>query len=249
MPRALMTVCLLLCLGLGSIDPALARQSLEATPIAPVGLELVFSLRKEAEPLDQATLIGIRSMLQRRLETLSLTGQVTRSRDGAILVHVDDTTNPEQTTRALASPPVLEVIDSYGEYLPPGTMVRTTLSTPGTVATPTPSKHIYKTIISGSDFLDVYPTEGAIAGEPVVGFTLTPEAAKRFYDFTDTHVGEPMSIVLDGSVISTPTIVGAIAAEGIIEGIPPEEVPVLVLQLRLGSRGGLLVLEESRIVP
>lgn len=249
MRHGLGIACVVLGIWAWSSAAVFARQTPVATPIAPVGLELVYSLQRDAAPVDQETLLGIRSMLQRRLGELGLSGQVSRSQNGDIVVHVDATTDPEQTALALARAPQLEIIDTQGQWLPPGTLVRTTLSPAGSGGTPTPEAPIYETIISGSDVLAAYPTEGATPGVVVVGFTLTPEAAVRFYAHTSSHIGQPMSIVLDTRVISSPVINGAISSAGIIEGVPSEEVPALVAQLQAGSGGGLLVLKESRVVP
>ncbi|HEY7036279.1 MAG TPA: peptidylprolyl isomerase, partial [Thermomicrobiales bacterium] len=51
---------------------------------------------------------------------------------------------------------------------------------------------------------------------------------------TSSHVGQPMSIVIDKEVISSPVINSAISNQGIIEGIPAADVRDLVVQLNSG---------------
>jgi protein-export membrane protein SecD len=55
-------------------------------------------------------------------------------------------------------------------------------------------------------------------GGHLVEFTLSPEAAYRFGEWTATHVGDTLAIVLDGVVKSAPTIQGKIADKGQISG-------------------------------
>src|SRR5207248_6883454 len=79
----------------------------------------------------------------------------------------------------------------------------------------------YDTIISGADLKDAYITTGNTGIGQVVGFELSGDASSKFFEFTSTHLGEPMSIVIDKRVISSPRINGAISTRGIIEGVAP----------------------------
>jgi preprotein translocase subunit SecD len=227
-------------------------------PGALVNLELVLALQPApGQHLDTPTLVGIRAVLQRRLALLGLSGDVLRRRDGQILVRVDVTDDPGRVTHALAESMLLEIIDPQDRFLPPGTAVETTLGTSGDVAPASASTPVaasggggpvYETIISGADFSDVYVMEGNTPGVEVVGFELQGSAASTFYQYTSTHVGQPMSIVIDKRVISSPTINGAISTQGIIEGVSPTEVDDLVVQLKAGALAVPLALVECRIV-
>jgi preprotein translocase subunit SecD len=74
-----------------------------------------------------------------------------------------------------------------------------------------------KPIITGSDMS--HATVGVSpGGQPVVLFTLTNDAGKRFYAWTKANIHKPLPIFLDGKLIEAPTINGAIASEGQIEG-------------------------------
>jgi preprotein translocase subunit SecD len=224
-----------------------------------VGLEVVLELQPApGQLLDTPTLVGIRAVLQRRLILLGLNGDVLRRRDGKILVRVDVTDDPGRVTHALAESMVLEIIDTRGECLPPGTVVKTTLglpagTAPATASTPAAASGrdglAYETIISGVDFSNVYVTEGNMPGIDVVGFEVQRDAARKLFQYTSTHLGLPMSIVMDKQVVSSPWIQGPISSKGIIEGVPPSEVNDLVNQLKAGALAVPLVLVESRIVP
>jgi preprotein translocase subunit SecD len=121
------------------------------------------------------------------------------------------------------------------------------------VATPVaqtegPNGPVYQTVISGADLKDAYPTRGSTGINQVVGFELQGDAASRFFQYTSTHLGEPMSIVIDKQVISSPRINGAISTQGVIEGVPPAEVENLVVQLKAGALGVPLEVAQSRTV-
>jgi preprotein translocase subunit SecD len=57
-----------------------------------------------------------------------------------------------------------------------------------------------------------------------------------------------MSIVIDKQVISSPSINGAISNEGVIEGVPPDQVDDLVVQLKAGALAVPLEVVQSRTV-
>jgi preprotein translocase subunit SecD len=84
----------------------------------------------------------------------------------------------------------------------------------------------------------------------VVDFTLTDTGAKTFGDFTSTHIGQPLAIVLDKIVISAPTIQDAITqGSGVISGsFTQADANALAIQLRYGSLPIPLKVVESKTV-
>ncbi|NPB05300.1 MAG: protein translocase subunit SecD [Aquificae bacterium] len=106
----------------------------------------------------------------------------------------------------------------------------------------------YPPVVTGDDLADAYPTTDEM-GRPAVGFTLTPEAARRFAEFTEKNVGKPMAIVLDGRVVSAPVIRSRISDRGIITGhFTTEEVKNLVVVLKGGALPTDLKIEEIRVI-
>ncbi|MCC6778784.1 MAG: hypothetical protein IT537_19520 [Hyphomicrobiales bacterium] len=251
---------LLIALALLAVDTPLPAAPIstavaqEATPLpdAVVGLELVFEARPApGETLRTPDLLGIRATLLRRMAMLGVTGGVTRQRDGQILVRVDATSDPERLTRILSSAAQLEIIDPMGRFLAPGTMVATTLGSPLVAPFSTPSvrdETVYETIVSGEDFRDVFVSANP-SGDPAIGFILDDAAAQRLHAYTSSHRGQTLSVLLDKRVISSPRITGAIAARGIIEGVPPDDLDDLVIALRAGAFPVPLALVEQRVVP
>jgi preprotein translocase subunit SecD len=92
------------------------------------------------------------------------------------------------------------------------------------------------TVMTGTDLknVGVQTTQG---GGYVVGFELNAEGTQIFKDFTSSHVGKILGIVLDKEVISVPTINTAITGgQGVIEGrFTAEEANNLAVQLKYGS--------------
>ncbi|MFQ5668918.1 MAG: protein translocase subunit SecD [Acidobacteriota bacterium] len=104
--------------------------------------------------------------------------------------------------------------------------------------------------IKGNDLKNAQRGQGQF-GEPVVEFTLTPRAGLLFEDLTRQNVGRKMAIVLDGVVLSAPTIRSTIADRGQIESnFTIDSADVLALQLKSGALpASLTILEERTVGP
>ncbi len=111
----------------------------------------------------------------------------------------------------------------------------------GTTPTPAPtaepvSERVWPTVITGDMLASAQVIFDPVTNEPAVGFTLKPEGARRFGEFTANHIGEYLSIVLDGEVISSATIRSAINDQGQITGnFTRESAQSLVIQLKYGA--------------
>lgn len=129
--------------------------------------------------------------------------------------------------------------------------------TPGETAaegTPTPQAEspeetVYHTVMTGSELATVgvesHPTFGY-----VIMFTLTSKGREIFADYTSSHVGQYLGIVLDKEVISAPRVDEAIPeGEGIIRGsFTRESANAFAIQLRYGSLPVPLKIVETRLV-
>jgi len=103
-------------------------------------------------------------------------------------------------------------------------------------------------VVTGGDLQEVR-VEGNQYGQPVVGFQLSATAGQRFKEFTRAHIHEPLSIVLDGNVISAPVINAEIGDRGIIEGnFTQQEAQELVFQLKSGALPAIPRFAEERTV-
>ena len=84
---------------------------------------------------------------------------------------------------------------------------------------------------------------------PAVFFNIKPKDAGKFGDFTGGNVGRRMAIVLDGKIITAPTLQSRISDSGQITGINSlEEASNVALVLRSGSLPISLHVEEIRSI-
>ncbi len=177
------------------------------------------------------------------------------SMQGAATPAASPQATPDGAAAPGASPQASPIVSAAGT--PEGTPGATPIASPQVPAaadaaaavtpSPTPTGPVYTTIISGSDLEDAFTTTNQL-GQLVVGFRLSDSAADRFFEYTSTHIGQPMSIVIDKQVISSPVINAAISKEGIIEGVPANQVNDMVVQLKAGALSVPLEVVQSRTV-
>jgi len=87
---------------------------------------------------------------------------------------------------------------------------------------------------------------------PIVIFDLNRRGGRSFSRVTGEHIGDRIAIVLDGEVVSAPTVNDRIGQRGQIDlaGAPMEEARDLALVLRAGALPApLKVIEERRVGP
>ncbi|MDP3720347.1 MAG: protein translocase subunit SecD [Acidobacteriota bacterium] len=83
---------------------------------------------------------------------------------------------------------------------------------------------------------------------PAVGFTLKPDAARRFGEFTAGHINRPLATVLDNRVTSVATIESRIDDEGQISGVSREDMIQQVIHLNSGALPADLEYVEERTI-
>jgi preprotein translocase subunit SecD len=100
---------------------------------------------------------------------------------------------------------------------------------------PTGAPTVYKAIMTGSMLKSVNVTNDSL-GAYEIAFTLTDQGTKIFKDFTGNHIGEYLAIVLDGVIISDPSINAEIDGSGVIQGsFTYQTANDLAIQMRYGS--------------
>jgi preprotein translocase subunit SecD len=105
--------------------------------------------------------------------------------------------------------------------------------------------------VRGKDLRDAQPGTDQ-NGQPNVRFTLTGEGGQRFYNFTSSHVGESLGVVLDGKVQEVANIKEAIRDTGEISGgsMNEQQAKDLSMILRSGALpAGIKYLEERTVGP
>ncbi len=120
--------------------------------------------------------------------------------------------------------------------------------------TPTPSGALAglkcHTVMTGEILTDATPAIDSKTGQAGVTFTLTPEGSTIFGEYTRTHVGRELTIVLDGLVVSSPVINGPITGgTGQITGkFTRDDAIQLATQLRYGALPVPLKVQSTTVV-
>jgi preprotein translocase subunit SecD len=103
-------------------------------------------------------------------------------------------------------------------------------------------------IISGQELRSARRSQDEY-GQSVVNFSTQPHAADKFGQYTGSHIGTRMAIVLDENVISAPVIESRIPGDGRITGnFSIEEAEDLALKLRAGALPATITYLEERTV-
>lgn len=204
-----------------------------------------------------------RDIIENRVNALGVVEplvQVAGSR--RVVVELPGVANPEEAVATIKETGLLEFVDmstisADQSFSLVGTAVETDF---GQVAAPTPdaapatpeSVTVFHTVMTGAGLKSAVATVSQTTGEYEVAFVLTDDGKQTFGDFTSTHVGQILGIVLDKVLISSPRISTAITeGSGVITGsFDREGANRLAVQLRYGSLPiPLKVVESSTVGP
>ncbi len=107
----------------------------------------------------------------------------------------------------------------------------------------------FETILSGAALSAAVAEFDGLSGQWFIRFELTSEGASIFGPFTGSRIGQPLAIVLDGEVLSAPTIQAQLTTGGVIEGgFTEDEAKTLAVQLRSGALPIPLRVESAETV-
>ncbi len=231
-----------------------------------LGLDLqggIQVLLRATEPdVSREELETARGVIERRVNALGVGETVVQlAGSDRIIVELPGVDNPDQAVESLRGTGRLEFIDSQGQYIPDGTIVRTSSSpTPAlpegspTITDVNQLGPIFESITDGAD-LDTnavqpaFSQSGVAGSRPAVSFAFLGESAQRLAAFTAANVGQPMCIVLDNRVVSCPQINAALTdGSGVIEVNSEADRDNILNQLKFGALPVPLVVETSRSV-
>lgn len=221
----------------------------------------------EALKLRQDTMSQTMGTIERKINGLGLTESSVqptgRSGDDAeLLVQLPGVDDPAHVKQLLQTQAVLEwaevkdgpfttreeALAKHGGVLPLNTKLVPTVARGGQQGWYLVSRI---PIIRGTDIRDAHASQDSQGGVGrwETNFVLTQEAAKRFERYTEANIGNRAAIVVDGQVISAPTIQSRISDTGRITGAAnQEEAADLALNLRAGSLPASIVYQEERTV-
>ncbi|MBI3242746.1 MAG: protein translocase subunit SecD [Chloroflexi bacterium] len=225
------------------------------------GLDLQGGLQVLLEadlPADQAVDAGAmndtKSIIENRVNGLGVTEPIVQlSGDRRLVVELPGLADTEQALALLKQTALLEFVDTVDQRFAEGDVIQTDFaagSTPTSTGEAAPTGQVYHTLMTGKELTSATVQTNQTAGQVVVAFELTPEGEQIFGQHTTANVGKILTIVLDKTVISSPSINGPITGgSGVITGnFTVETANQLALQLRYGSLPVPLKIAESRTV-
>lgn len=240
--------------ALGIDQDIVVRQGLDLQGGSRVLLEAVEGL---ATDITDDELNATRQIVERRVNGLGLTEAIVQTQQGGrILVELPGISDRDLALSTIQGTGLLEFVDFSGLSVPPleGDCIMTTAQVEQLGPNPTcapaegeterrPAQanpntgQPYTTVMTGSglDDAEAQPAGTGFASW-TVAFTLNEEGDPIFSEFTGSHIGQPMAIVLDGEVISSPVIEARISGQGSITGqFSKGEAEALAIQLRYGA--------------
>jgi preprotein translocase subunit SecD len=208
------------------------------------------------------------SIVESRVNGLGLTEAVVqKAGDRRIVVELPGETDPEKALQTIQQTGLLELVDFTGLSqaeastlvnapiqtdfgLAQGAESTQPITTTSTVTSTSPITQTFHTVLTGADLKSVNVTTNPTTGEYEVAFELSSSGAQTFAEYTRTHVGDILAIVIDKKVISVPSINQPIPnGQGVITGkFTAEEANNLAVQLRYGSLPIPLKVIEIRTV-
>lgn len=217
----------------------------------------------------QATLAQAKNVIDKKINALGLTEATVQQRrqdkDSELLVQMPGVDDPGRVKQILQTAAVLELYDvkggpyasreeglaQNGGVLPVGTKLIGAPNAPGQT-----NEHgggvylVARTpIVHGTDIRDARPQSSQATNNWDTAFVLSQDAAGRFENFTGSHIGGRLAIVLDGKVLLAPSIKGQIRDNGVIENMgSQDEAAVLALNLKAGSLPASVRYEQESTV-
>jgi preprotein translocase subunit SecD len=216
------------------------------------------------------------NIVENRVNALGVNEPVVQQAgDRRIVVELPGETDPEKALAALQQTGLMEFVDfsnlayeevsvlqgsetkintDFGLTLEEAAQLEATLAASQPQDTTTsviPAAYrVYHTIMTGADLKNVRVETNQQTNELVIAFELTTEGTEIFKNYTTNHVNDILAIVLDGKIISAPSINEPITdGAGVISGnFTYETANTLAVQLRYGSLPIPLKVVEVRTI-
>lgn len=222
----------------------------------PLGLDIIGGLRVLLQadiPTNQFTtedLAETANNVSRRVNALGLAEATVQVQGNSrVLVEIPGIRDRDQAIDTIQQTALLEFVDFGGlrdqAFGYEGTEIYTTAQanlnlSEEVIATrqrhPTTGQP-FETVITGAALSAASAQlDSQASGGWLINFQIQPDFQAQFAEFTASRIGQPMAIVLDGEVLSAPTIQAQLTDGGVITGnFTQEEAETLALQLRSGA--------------
>jgi protein-export membrane protein SecD len=213
----------------------------------------------EGVAIPEGAMTTARTIVENRVNGLGVAEAVVQEQgEDRIIVELPGVSNPEQAIETLRSTGQLEFVDPQGTPLNQGMIINT--SSRPTAVSETLSlgnidpalapygDQVFNTVMTGEILRSAAAVQNQF-NQWEISFQLTGDGSEQFFNYTSSHIGQPLAIVLDGQVLSSPTIQAAIRDEGVITGqFTAEEAESLAIQMRYGSLPVPLRVVDTRTI-
>lgn len=216
----------------------------------------------EGRTLGENDINAAKAIVENRVNGLGVAEAIVQAQgETRLIVELPGISNADQAVETIRSTGQLEFVDPAGSTLNSGMIINTT-NNPDAIAKaqsgiqsgdidpaqiPYPEQQ-FTTAMTGDVLADAIAAPNEF-GQWRINFTLTSDGSTKFLEYTSSHIGQPMAIVLDGRVLSAPTINGAISNNGEISGqFTQEEAESLAIQMRYGALPVPLVVSDIRTI-
>ncbi|MCP4142199.1 MAG: protein translocase subunit SecD [Chloroflexi bacterium] len=198
-----------------------------------------------------------RSVIENRTNALGVSENVVQiAGDRRIVGEFPGLEDTEGVIAVIQQTGLLEFVDMGTTPLPAGTIIQTDYGLSEDALSAEESTDdaeastVYHTVMTGSELDEVGVTSDQLGSGLQIAFTLHDEGSDIFAEYTTSHIGEYLAIVLDKEIISAPRIQSAITGgSGVITGqFDSESANAFAVQLRYGSLPIPLKIVESRII-
>jgi protein-export membrane protein SecD len=203
----------------------------------------------EGQTLAPGAIDTAKRIVENRVNGLGVSEAIVQKQgDNRIIAELPGVSNPDQAVETIRSTGQLEFVDPQGAQLEQGMIINTT-NRPDAVQEvqaaieagnrePAPIPYpdqVFETVMTG-DVLQTATARADQYGGWEIAFLLTSAGSDQFFNFTSTHIGQPMAIVLDGTVLSAPVVNAAIRDQGVISGqFTQQEAESLGIQMQYGA--------------
>jgi protein-export membrane protein SecD len=203
----------------------------------------------EGQAVPDGTISAAKAIVENRVNGLGVSEAVVQAQGAnRLIVELPGVNNPDQAVETLRSTGQLEFIDPAGSRMAQGMVINTTnrptaakdlqktnaLSTTQQSANPYPTQ-VFKTVMTGEILRSAVATQDQF-NQWQINFELTSAGSQKFGEYTRAHIGQPLVIVLDGRVLSAPTIQAVITDRGQITGrFTRTEAESLAIQMSYGA--------------
>jgi protein-export membrane protein SecD len=203
----------------------------------------------EGRILAEGDINAAKAIVENRVNGLGVAEAIVQAQgENRIIVELPGINNADDAVETIRSTGQLEFVDPGGTPLSAGMIINTN-NHPDAIARaqeglasgdidpsqiPYPDQ-VFNTVMTGDVLANAMAAIDQF-NQWRINFTLTSEGSNQFLEYTSSHIGQPMAIVLDGRVLSAPTINGAISGNGEISGqFTQQEAESLAIQMRYGA--------------